>query len=162
LPVLPAFSCGSPLLIKINRRLFAIEPNSFRINVLRPEFQDDHQNIRKVAPKKPAGKSIRLSTQTNDRLKKSVSGRNGIQTPYPHAVVHVEVVSPDVVPGELCPGFDEPGFVVTRLGEFAVDFSPRDYIPGCGISQGFLSVEHVSADFRYRPYKDRGYDCKLS
>ena len=76
--------------------------------------------------------------------------------------MHVEVVSPDVVPEELGLGFDEPGLVVTRLGEFAADFSPRDHIPGCGISPGFLSVEHVNADFRYRPYKGRGYGCKLS
>lgn len=72
---------------------------------------------------------------------------------YPHAVVHVEVVSPDVVPGELGLGFDEPGFAVTRLGEFAADFSPRDISPVVVFSPGFLSVEHVNADFRYRPYK---------
>ena len=74
---------------------------------------------------------------------------------YPHAVVHAEMVSHDVVPGELGLRFDEPGFLITQLGKFAADFRRQAVSPVMVFAPGFLSVERVNANFRYRPYKGR-------
>ena len=106
-------------------------------------------------PKNRTNNPSGYPTKQTTSSKRAFQAETEFKLLYPHAVVHTEMISPDVVPGELGLQFDEPGFVITRLGEFAADFRRQAVSPVMVFAPGFLSVERVNADFRYRPYKGR-------